>query len=67
MQAGLDQSLPCLTGDVMPGNLGMQALSSSQQFDCSEHPQQPEVVRDHCSLCQRQPHRTGFFNSLWLH
>ena len=65
VQAGRDQGLTCLTGDVMPGNRAMQALAGGQHFDCAEHPAEAGLVQAQLSLAP--PVRAGFFSGSWLH
>ena len=66
VQAGKEQGLPCLQGDVMPSNGAMQAMARSQGFDCAPHPEEAGLVRAECSLVTAcKP--AGFFNASWLH
>lgn len=45
VQTGREQGLPCLMGDVLPGNQAMQSLARSQGFECGAHPEDAELMR----------------------
>ncbi len=45
VQAGREQGLPCLSGDVLPGNAAMQSLALAQGFDCGPHPEDADLMR----------------------
>lgn len=67
VQAGREQGLPCLQGDVMPSNGAMQAVARSLGFDCAPHPEEAGLVRAACSLVTAPKPAGGFFNASWLH
>jgi GNAT superfamily N-acetyltransferase len=60
VQTGREQGLPCLMGDVLPGNKAMQSLARSQGFECGAHPDEPELMRAELRLTSptRRPAHT---------
>lgn len=58
------QGLHSLVGDVLPGNLAMQALACSQGFGCDAHPGDSTLLRADLPLA-RQPQ--GWLPAAWFH
>ncbi len=54
VQAGREQGLPCLLGDVLPGNHAMQSLARGQRFGCCTHPDDAALMRVELSLAPRR-------------
>ena len=66
VEAGQEQGLPCLLGDVMPSNGAMQAVAHRLGFGCTPHPEEAGLVRAERSLL-RAAKPAGFFGGNWLH
>lgn len=58
------QDIACLIGDVLPGNLAMQALASSQRFDCAAHPDDSSLLRATLPLARRPQ---SMLSATWFH
>ncbi len=60
VQTGREQGLPCLMGDVLPGNQAMQSLARAQGFECGAHPHEPGLMRAELRLSvpTQRPART---------
>ncbi|MDH4393784.1 MAG: GNAT family N-acetyltransferase [Aquabacterium sp.] len=56
------QGIGSLQGDVLAGNLAMQALAGSQQFDCKPHPDDDHLLRATLALAP-QP----VLSAAWFH
>jgi acetyltransferase len=70
VQAGREQGLPCLLGDVLPGNQAMQSLARSQRFGCATHPEDAALMRAELSLAPQRPTAFASFTTAataWLH
>lgn len=67
--AGRARGLSVLKGDVMPGNLAMQAVARSQHFGCAEHPEEAGLMRAALTLSAPGTTRTRAerFAAAWLH
>lgn len=66
VQAGHEEGLPCLLGDVMPSNGAMQAVANSLGFDCASHPEETGLLRATRKLAGARP-ATGWFGGHGLH
>lgn len=74
VQAGREQGLPCLLGDVLPGNQAMQALARRHGFECGVHPDDAELLRAELSLAPAHQRRASaisafgaFTTAAWQH
>lgn len=71
VQAGREQGLPCLLGDVLPGNQAMQALARAHGFECAPHPDDAELMRAELHLTSRVQRRANAFSAFttaaWQH
>lgn len=69
VQAGRACGLSVLNGDVLPGNLAMQAVARSQHFGCTEHPEEAGLMRAALSLSAASAARSRAerFAAAWLH
>ena len=71
VQAAREQGLPCLLGDVLPGNRAMQALARAHGFECAPHPDDAELMRAELRLTSRVKRQANAFSAFttaaWQH
>jgi acetyltransferase len=71
VHAGREQGLPCLLGDVLPGNQAMQALARAHGFECAPHPDDAGLMRAELRLTARVQRRANAFSAFttaaWQH